>query len=456
MACRKAAYRAMTEMSEWMEKRQEEAAKKMAAVEEEQRKIWTPNEVFDQCCTQWLADGNEILGLQPGQASKGCNGGCGKAHPRITLDFQNGQTLATLSHELDPFLKHFDDLCAQGLARRNNASNYELTGFIPTHHEKLKQSITIGSHLVKVSTQALASSKRAQERRMEHIELEQKAKRRKVQGAAANSDLLDQVLEICYNYNLYEHLDLVDIAWMRLSCKIMAKYAARMATSRFRDIRLSYSMLKGGEDCLLPPTGHREQENVVLFSQGVNSIIGKDYEEVTVSHAPLSLTGPPDRFGPENDVDMKWSALAETRTVHLVRIYLEGAQTNAVIKKLPERDLMFSSPLEVARYEFDCGGLQNAVPATTSSSVFGIGCSPGRTPNGDILWDTVYFRFYYVDFTFRDLLGVYARKKFRHEKQKMQKMKHKTNAIKDYVRALAKEARAAPGNENDFAYMTGW
>ena len=42
MACRKAAYRAMTEMSEWMEEQREKQEQLDEALYEEQRKIWTP------------------------------------------------------------------------------------------------------------------------------------------------------------------------------------------------------------------------------------------------------------------------------------------------------------------------------------------------------------------------------------------------------------------------------
>ena len=76
MACRKAAYRAETQMSEWMVKQQEEAAEQLSQLEEETRKRWTPTEILDTCCMSWLRDGPEILGIQ-GRGDKGCSGTCG-------------------------------------------------------------------------------------------------------------------------------------------------------------------------------------------------------------------------------------------------------------------------------------------------------------------------------------------------------------------------------------------
>jgi hypothetical protein len=288
MACRKAAYRAMTELSEFNQKQQEKAAEKLAAIEKELRRSWTPTELFDVCCVPWLADGAEVMGHKH-LGNRGCSGGCGKEHPRISLDFvykkenDEQQSVASLSHALDPFVEHFEELCRQGLATRKiSSSEYYLTGSLQTHVERLQQRAQFGFHLVKVSPKALAASKRAHERQMEQEELLQATKKRKIRGPAANDDLLESVLEICYNHCLLDHLDLAEIAWMRLSCKTMAKIAAKMASSRLKQSRLSYSILVDGTRVDGMVGLNKKAEGTILTEHG------SEQYKVLASHVPLS------------------------------------------------------------------------------------------------------------------------------------------------------------------------
>ena len=61
-----------------------------------------------------------------------------------------------------------------------------------------------------------------------------------------------------------------------------------------------------------------------------------------------------------------------------------------------------------------------------------------------------------LQFDFNDLLGIYVRKKLPVAKAKYQASQRKRLAEKQYVKALAKAAREAPGNANAFQGMAGW
>lgn len=63
-----------------------------------------------------------------------------------------------------------------------------------------------------------------------------------------------------------------------------------------------------------------------------------------------------------------------------------------------------------------------------------------------------------ISFHFTHLLGIYVRKKLPLERVKMQDRRDRpaTRAEKQYVRALAKAAREAPGNARDFDGFEGW
>ena len=92
MACRKNAYRGLTEMSEYLEKQNEEQSRQQLEFDAEQRKIWTPPSLLERCCLQWLACGPHRMVRSGGNlaavTSRGCSGGCSKEHPKITLDFK--------------------------------------------------------------------------------------------------------------------------------------------------------------------------------------------------------------------------------------------------------------------------------------------------------------------------------------------------------------------------------
>ena len=475
---------------------------------------------------------------------------------------------ARVSHDLKPFLDYFDSLCnnEKQLATKittptkgswkGGGTEYKLVGFLHEHIDNLKKhqqqqqqrdkeskkKIIIGDHLIKCSSSDLAASHRAKERYLQQEELQNQGKRRKLNtgNGKATKCLLESILEICYHYNLQEHLDIVDIAWMRTSCKLFGKYAAKMATARMQDIRFSYSIHIADENA--PESDNEDEEifvNAPSFAEALEIIQAREAaaaraaqahqagaglvpddvdaptgdaaadspddivvhrDEITIKygmhlyprhfvrkalHAPLVLrslsksendttsttavaadaAASEGRYVPDNDEKqflVEWpgeGGEADDNPCRLlVRIFIDGVKkaTNGHIKEYPERDLLFTTPpLEVQRYTFY--GFENywGMPAPTPLK-FAI--DESREP--------ARFVFHDVTFTFRELLGIYARKKFRLEKQRMDEMKTKggtgagggrvTLTYKNYVRALAAEARLAPGNERDFNVMEGW
>jgi hypothetical protein len=466
MACRKNAYRGMVEASEWNQKQQEERNVILAKEENEQRTFWTPTLVFDACCTQWLKHGREVYGHTNNRALiQGCSGGCGKDHPRITLDYQKTEgAIAVLSHNLDPFVKYFDSLVSQNLARRKNDNNggnfnnercYFLTGYLSTIKENLERSTTnFDSHLIKVSPAALAASRRAHERYTEQEELEQEFKRRKIteQFPVVDNDLLVSVLDVCHQHcSFRDHLDLVEIAWMRISNKIFARYAAKTASSRIRQLRLSYSvLLEGGTE---EEDDHRRD----VEDQGRNCYVVSQYcsrnlHTVISSRLPLNALEN-HVFVPDDETkefDFSVDEISSDPRL-LIRVYLEGG-ANTNLSCLPETDCLYSDLLEVARFYFNPCEIDREGIYTSSNFKYNVR-SLTQTDGGK----TGKFSLQSFQFEFRDFLGIYVRKKLPKAKENLQEIKKKRPiTTKEYVKAIAKAARESPGNSQAFQGMKGW
>lgn len=117
---------------------------------EQQRNRWMPNHVFNRCCVKWLVDGNYTWDEFQDEYSfcNGCQGNCGREHPRIVLDFDVARkvTTATLSHpELAPFQRYFQECVNQETAWVRDRSSYELNGFIRENQTKLRTQQYFGS-----------------------------------------------------------------------------------------------------------------------------------------------------------------------------------------------------------------------------------------------------------------------------------------------------------------------
>jgi len=573
MACRKAAYRAQVELSEWMEKQQETAAEVAAEMEREQRQIWTPSHVLDECCLPWLVHGHELSGRRSTASSgsirnhRGCSGACGKDHVRITLAFESEtqQGTAILSHALDPLLRYFDALCQQGLACRIEAVassptitnvktatdtekgpvRFLLYGSLEAHVKRIQnlqpskgqtsansaeaqqqqqqqqqQRACFGYHLVKVSGEALTASKRAYERQEQQRELERQTKRQKIwKSAVAPPHLLESVLDIfCHDSKDYflQHLTLADLAWMRQLRgsetmttithnsnheQILGLYAARMAEDRLKRIRLSYSVLLGCDQTIRTDgRGPRPivQDEHCVFTLGDGSH-KYEYFYVVKPRVPLVLRMQSSQqacrrstadscsmgcFVPERITDFRLTIPSDDDDEDMdlggamIRIYLEP---DPDVTNLPERDCLFTAPLEIAR----CRIRWNQLPSLGQSgqpieeltlSNMAVQVSSSRVHNQDLAsyptrealtgvpartehdrhCDITLQSF---QFGFDDLVGIYVRKKLPLAKKHLQQIKT-TRAVrpmeKEYVKALAKAVREAPGSADAFAGWLGW
>ncbi|KAL7540720.1 hypothetical protein ACHAWF_006769 [Thalassiosira exigua] len=441
MACRKNAYRGMVEMSEYLEKQSEEAARHRRAFEAEQRRIWTPPSVSEGCCLDWLAHGPHRAIRTGGNllasvaSSRGC-GGCSKAHPRIALaaDGEGASATAALSHALDPWTRFFEGASD---ATRVRPLTYRLDGLLSDHRERIEGAF--GSHLVTVDRGALAASRRARERRLARDDERRAAKRRKALGDAAPADLLARALEVCRHHSLRDHLDVADIAWMRTSCKAMGRIAARMARDRMRGVELTYRGAVSTGRC---------------HCNGRDKPFGKlsrvDNDDLFV-------------FRPEVPLAIDWSGRIRDEFLR-IDIVLDQRR----LADMPENRLLFPEAskrqrLAVTKYFIEIrdiislrdGGelfkIQSNVqsrPMRREASNVG-SCMSADRSHGEIGLRT-------VAFAFHDFLGVYVRKKLAAAKQKYNSSQVKNPADKAYIKALAKAAREAPGNADSFRGMEGW
>lgn len=433
-------------MSEHLEKQNAESARQQRSFEDEQRKIWTPTSLLEQCCLQWLSrgpyqmirSGNNLASV----THRGCSGGCSKAHPKIKLDFVGGVGTASISHALDPFTQLFkDDPMAKTTVEQ--PLKYQLNGMLSDHHERIKQKF--GAHLVSVEHRALAASQRAYERQLEQEDIQQAAKKRKVMGEAAPINLLESVLEICYNNSIGEYLDVADIAWMRTSCKSMGKIAARMARDRMRAIKLLYAAYS--------PT----QEAIRCVSK-MNQL--KIPLSLDMAAADLSVLCPGE---PHKSIDWRCCGDNDVLSIIRIEIYLNMDQS-----AIPERSILFENHywhdnLEVARYQIDSRnfreegevfkGQSNVQEESLGYRVTSFDLDeslPGITSSqGKIILQSIVF-------TFDDLLGVYVRMRLYNAKREYSLSTIKKPADKAYIKALAKAAREAPGDARSFRGMAGW
>jgi len=474
MACRKAADRSLMELSDWMQSQSEAADAAWHSLVREQQDYWTPRAVWKDCCPVWLQQ-------QGGE----CRGGCSLDHPRIVLEWNpetNGAT-ATLTHALDPMIDYFRELCRQGKAISSssgddddNKTRYNLIGFLQEHVDLLQAHTGFGRHLVQVKYEALAASARAHERQVQQEEAIRESKRRKL--LSAPTDLRQAAWAVCYRHGLADFLDWAEIGWMRQ----IDPPADGMARARMQQIKLSYSVLVDGVYCNLGETvvGGSEGTLVPPPNRGnpARYTVRANREALSLAAETTAGDQVPSRFVPTVKQDFAWryDGTSETdRSMycgHAVRVYLmkQGAPSWL------EKDIFFSSSdrLEVARFTIDPRDNEGVVvgQAHALSSSSGNNClvyeivtsssqaeaetgpddSPSRVTTGS-------FRVVEVHLNFEDLRGVYVRKKLPRAKRSLQQTKAQrpvTRVEKDYVKALAKATREAPGSATAFEGMWGW
>lgn len=284
MACRKNAYRALTEVAEWKIKQDEERATILLNIKEKLESKWTfstssregqqqddgeveEDKKLPPLCYLWLQDGHER------GPTCGCNGGCGKEHPRVVFQYEmnpkieqangTGGAIALLSHPLQPFSDYFDRLCQDGMAWKENDTKYRLRGFLQEHMDRLEKipragGSPFGFHLVKVTADALSASRRAHEafQRAQDEENKRRATKKRTRDAVvqqrsyrgyAESDksLVEQVLQVMsHNHWFRDNLDLLDLHYWRMSGIPGRSFADQLVRQRMADLYLQCIILK--------------------------------------------------------------------------------------------------------------------------------------------------------------------------------------------------------------------
>jgi hypothetical protein len=225
-------YTTMDEVMAWAEDQRHDRRSRFDRFLAEQRKIWTPSRVFNRCCVKWIADGApspaDCDEFYDGHSFRnGCDGRrCNRNHPKITLSFDSERnvTLATMSHQLDPFCNYFSQRLEEETAWPQSATVYQLDRFLRPNLTKLRETFT--SHLISVSSEAIASSERAQSEMQE----ERDSKRPRIEQPVLVFDRLEQVLDIVLLHCLERGLDPISILCMSRTCRMFQKKARNIAS----------------------------------------------------------------------------------------------------------------------------------------------------------------------------------------------------------------------------------
>lgn len=137
----------------------------------QERCIWTPKSLFNQCCIKWLVNGSgwpyetdcfrDLLnGGDVPQA--GCNNRCKKLHPTIQLKFEQKyphSTLVILSHLLDPFVVAMGYLVAMGKAVQLAEGQYRVSESLA--ETRFSLILSISPHLIQATMGDLKLSQAA-------------------------------------------------------------------------------------------------------------------------------------------------------------------------------------------------------------------------------------------------------------------------------------------------------
>lgn len=239
----------MDEVYAWVEDQRTRNRDDFYSFLDQQRAIWTPRNVFNRCCAKWLADGNYTVWgdgygddyVDEYSFHNGCNGNCGREHPRVVLSFdaERKSTIATISHQLDPFQRYFQERMNEDTAWIRDRSLYELNGFLRENDTKLRAQGHFGSHLVSIENGALEASDSAQRE-----EDERPAKRPKTTPVAA--DLLEKVMDIFLLEGRAQEFDLFSLYCMRQTSRLFRRIATQIATSRLKTANFHITPLVDG------------------------------------------------------------------------------------------------------------------------------------------------------------------------------------------------------------------
>lgn len=295
----------MGEVWAWVDEQRDNNREKFNRLLQLGRETWTPKNVFNRCCVKWLVDGPKRYDpygddyFDEYNLRNGCPGEhkCKRAHPFIALNFdaESTSTIATLSHQLDPFEEYFSTLVKEGKATGiPHSSVYRVAGYLRPNLTALKSQNGFGNHLIKVEKGAMEASDKAQ---TEELETKPSAtkKLRIANGSTDNdsnpsasasklsntqnnsefdddeewtaddiakiddmiaqrqsadlmSNMLEEVMGILLNERLHQDLqnDFLSLYSMRCSCKTFKRAATLIAKEKLKTLDLSVTPLVNG------------------------------------------------------------------------------------------------------------------------------------------------------------------------------------------------------------------
>mmetsp|Transcript_28218 Transcript_28218/g.40894 ORF Transcript_28218/g.40894 Transcript_28218/m.40894 type:complete len:485 (-) Transcript_28218:114-1568(-) len=248
----------MDEVYTWVEdKRKDEGRKAFFSFLSEQRQIWTPSHIFNQCCVKWLADGDPDLDedddgyFDEYSCRNGCDGSrCDRDHPRITLRFDasDGATVATVSHRLGPLLQYFNRRVSEGTAWPHGSTEYQLNGYIRENLTDMCSQDEFGGHLVKIKQGSLDASDSAQRGEQEQEEREKKRQRVGEHGRNEPFALFEETFDIVTQERLQVDLenDFMSLFCLRSATKYLKKVATTIALKKITTLSLSLTPLADG------------------------------------------------------------------------------------------------------------------------------------------------------------------------------------------------------------------
>ena len=246
----------------WADDQRERKRREFYRLLQRGRDIFTPRHIFDRCCVKWLIDGSiqhdEYGGFydDPFDPPSGCNGGCNRDHPCITLrfDVDTKSTIAHLSHRLDPFVQCMNGLVEEGKGWPQSASEYQINGYLRANKTLLRSHDGFGSHLVKVEDAEVDASDAAQAAELEEQEANSRAAKRPRKteegddGGLTVEDLSRAAMDVVMKHRLWIDLrdDPLTLFCLTQVSESFKKFADSVAAAKVKTLDLTATPLVNG------------------------------------------------------------------------------------------------------------------------------------------------------------------------------------------------------------------
>ena len=150
----------MADLWAWVDEQRDSNIEKFNRLLQLGKRTWTPQHVFNRCCVKWLVYGPQQYDpygddyFDEYNPRNGCPGQhkCNRDHPCIALNYdsESNSTIATLTHQLDPFVEFLSTLIADGKATKLPHLVYRVDGFLRPTLTAFKSQNRFGNHLIKI------------------------------------------------------------------------------------------------------------------------------------------------------------------------------------------------------------------------------------------------------------------------------------------------------------------